>query len=147
MRAQLALQAGRVDDAAAAARAPRTPPAAPPATAPSSRTPCASSAFTALRSGDAAAARAQLEQALALDREIGASRKIAFDLLALGRAAALGGDRDGARAYYARALAVSEADRDDAAAAEARALLDSVSTRQRPGKSAAFGLSSNAAGK
>jgi Tfp pilus assembly protein PilF len=52
---------------------------------------------TALRSGDAAAARSQLEQALALDREIGAPRKIAFDLVALGRAAALGGDREGAR--------------------------------------------------
>lgn len=81
---------------------------------------------TALRSGDAAAARSQLEQALALDREIGAPRKIAFDLVALGRAAALGGDREGARAFYARALAVSEADRDSVAAAEARALLEAV---------------------
>jgi hypothetical protein len=48
-----------------------------------------------------------------------------LDLLALGRAAALGGDRDGARAYYGRALAVSEADRDGVAAAEARSLLES----------------------
>ena len=76
--------------------------------------------------GDAAAARTHLEQALALDREIGAPRKIALDLLALGRAAALGGERDAARAYYARAMAVSEADRDNAGVAEARALLEAA---------------------
>jgi len=79
--------------------------------------------FVALRSENPAAARAHLEEALAIDREIGAPRKIALDLLALGRAAALGGEREAARAYYTRALAVSEADRDDAGAAEARALL------------------------
>jgi tetratricopeptide (TPR) repeat protein len=65
-----------------------------------------------LHRDDLAGARTHLEQALALDREIGAPRKIALDLLALGRAAALAGERDAARAYYARALAVSEADRD-----------------------------------
>jgi tetratricopeptide (TPR) repeat protein len=125
VRAQLALQAGRLEGAAASARA-----ALEASRSAGDRAELANAlrilGVTALRLGDAAAARAQLEQALALDREIGAPRKIAFDLLALGRAAALGGDRDGARAYYGRALAVSEADRDSVASAEARALLEAV---------------------
>ena len=125
VRAQLSLQAGRLDAAATSARA-----ALAASRSASDRAETANAmrilGVTALRSGDAAAARSQLEQALALDREIGAPRKIAFDLVALGRAAALGGDREGARAFYARALAVSEADRDSVAAAEARALLEAV---------------------
>jgi len=79
--------------------------------------------MVSLKNGDAASARQHLEQALAIDRELGAPRKIALDLLALGQAAALGGDRESARTYYARALAVGEADRDVSVAAEARALL------------------------
>ncbi|MCD6041142.1 MAG: hypothetical protein K0R40_745, partial [Burkholderiales bacterium] len=90
--------------------------------------------LAALRAGDGAAARGHLEQALALDRDLGAPRKIALDLLALGRAAALGGEREAARAYYARALAVSEADRDNAGAAEARAALDAVDKAAATGK-------------
>jgi tetratricopeptide (TPR) repeat protein len=125
VRAQLALQAGRLDAAAASARA-----AHDASRSAGDRAELANAlrilGIAALRQGDAAAARTQLEQALALDREIGASRKIAFDLLALGRAAALAGDRDGARAYYGRALAVSEADRDGVAAAEARSLIEAV---------------------
>jgi tetratricopeptide (TPR) repeat protein len=125
VRAQLALQAGRVDAAAASARA-----ALDASRASGERAETANAmrilGVAALRQGDAAAARAQLEQALALDREIGAPRKIAFDLLALGRASALAGDREAARSYYARALSVSEADRDSVAAAEARALLEAV---------------------
>jgi len=122
VRAQLALQAGRLDDATAAARAGHDA-----SRSAGDRIELANAlrllGFVSLRNGDAANARTQLEQALAIDREIGAPRKIALDLLALGRAAALGGEREAARAYYTRALAVSEADRDDAAAAEARALL------------------------
>jgi len=125
VRAQLALQAGQLDAAAASARA-----ALAASRSANDRAETANAmrilGVTALRSGDPAAARTQLEQALALDREIGAPRKIAFDLVALGRAAALGGDREGARGFYARALAVSEADRDSVAAAEARALLEAV---------------------
>jgi tetratricopeptide (TPR) repeat protein len=125
VRAQLALQAGRLEGAAASARA-----ALEASRSAGDRAELANAlrilGVSALRLGDAAAARAQLEQALALDREIGAPRKIAFDLLALGRAAALGGDRDGARAYYGRALAVSEADRDSVASAEARSLLEAL---------------------
>jgi tetratricopeptide (TPR) repeat protein len=122
VRAQLALQAGRVDEAAAAARAGHDA-----SRSAADRIELANAlrllGFVALRSENPAAARAHLEEALAIDREIGAPRKIALDLLALGRAAALGGEREAARAYYTRALAVSEADRDDAGAAEARALL------------------------
>ena len=125
VRAQLSLQAGSLDAAAASARA-----ALAASRAANDRAETANAmrilGVTALRTGDVAAARTQLEQALALDREIGAPRKIAFDLVALGRAAALGGDREGARGFYARALAVSEADRDSVAAAEARALLEAV---------------------
>ena len=123
VRAQLALHDGRLDAAAASARA-----ALDVSRTAGDRAELANAlrilGVTALRQGDAAGARTQLEQALALDREIGAPRKIAFDLLALGRAAALGGDREAARAYYGRALAVSEADRDAVAAAEARSLLE-----------------------
>jgi tetratricopeptide (TPR) repeat protein len=125
VRAQLALQAGQNDDAAASARA-----AHDASRAAGERAELANAlrllGLTALRRGNAVDARAHLEQALVLDREIGAPRKIVLDLLALGRAAALGGERDAARAYYARALAVSEADRDSAGAAEARALLDAA---------------------
>jgi tetratricopeptide (TPR) repeat protein len=122
VRAQLALQAGRVEEAAAAARS-----AQEASRAAGDRAELANAlrllGISSLQRGDATGARTHLEQALAIDRELGAPRKIALDLLALGRAAALGGEREAARAYYTRALAVSEADRDDAAAAEARALL------------------------
>lgn len=133
VRAQLALREGRVDAAAASARAAldASRGAGQPAeTANSLRL----LGVAALRSGDAAAARGHLEQALALDRDLGVPRKIALDLLALGRAAAIGGDREAARAYYARALAVSEADRDNAGVAEARAALEGVEKAAATGK-------------
>ncbi len=78
--------------------------------------------MAALAAGDGAAARDALGEALAIDRELGISRRIALDLIGLGRASVLRGEREAARAYYERALAVSEADRDAAGAAEARAL-------------------------
>jgi len=121
--AQLALQAGRVEEAVISARA-----AQEASRSSGERAEQANAlrllGIAALRARDFAAARPQLEQALEIDREIGAPRKIALDLLALGRAAALAGERDAARGYYARALAVSEADRDTIGAAEARAMLD-----------------------
>jgi len=133
VRAQLALQAGRVDDAAAAARS-----AHDASRAAGDRAELANAlrllGIAALRRGDFVNARTHLEQALALDREIGAPRKIALDLLALGRAAALGGEHDAARAYYVRALAVSEADRDSAGVAEARALLEAADKAAATGK-------------
>jgi tetratricopeptide (TPR) repeat protein len=122
VRAQLALQAGRVEDATAAARS-----AHDASRAAGDRIELANAlrllGMTSLHGGDGAAARVHLAQALAIDREIGAPRKIALDLLALGRAAALSGEREAARAYYARALAVSEADGDHAGVAEARGML------------------------
>ncbi len=125
VQAQLALEAGRTEDAAARARA-----AQDAARGAGDRAELGNAlrllGIAALRAGDARAAQAQLEQALAIDRELGAPRKIVLDLLALGRAAAAAGERDTARAYYSRALAVSEADRDTAGAAEARAALDSM---------------------
>ena len=124
--AQLALQAGRVEDAVSAARA-----AQEASRASGERAEQANAlrllGIAALRGGNFAAARPHLEQALEIDREIGAPRKIALDLLALGRAAGLAGEPDAARGYYARALAVSEADRDTTGAAEARAMLDAPS--------------------
>ncbi len=121
--AQLALQAGRVEEAVGSARA-----AQEASRAAGDRAEQANAlrllGIAALRGGDFAAARPHLEQALEIDREIGAPRKIALDLLALGRAAGLAGERDAARGYYARALAVREADRASIGAAEARAMLD-----------------------
>ena len=125
VRAQLALQAGRVEEAAAAARS-----AHDASRAAGDRSELANALrlleLTSLQRGEPPAARSHLEQALALDRELGAPRKIALDLLALGRAAALAGEHEAARAYYTRALAVSEADRDHAGAAQARAMLDAA---------------------
>ena len=124
-RAQLALQEDRLDAAIASARA-----GLDASRSEDERAERANSlrllGLAALRTGDGKAARAHFEQALLIDRDLGAPRKIALDLLGLGRAATLGGDRDGARAFYARALAVSEADRDNAGVAEARAALASV---------------------
>ncbi|HEX9184348.1 MAG TPA: hypothetical protein VF876_13930, partial [Burkholderiales bacterium] len=78
--------------------------------------------MAAIAAGDGAGATAPLAEALAIDQGLGAPRKIALDLMGLGRASALRGEREAARGYYARALAVSEADRDAALASEARAL-------------------------
>jgi tetratricopeptide (TPR) repeat protein len=133
VRAQLALQAGRVEEAAAAARS-----AYDASRAAGDRAELANAlrllGISSLHRGDAAAARTHLEQALALDREIGAPRKIALDLLALGRAAALAGETDAARAYYTRAMAVSQADRDGPGVAEARALLEAADKAAATGK-------------
>ena len=122
VRAQLALQAGRTDAAFLAARSAHDASRASGDQAEQANA-LRLLGIVGLKNYDAASARQHLEQALAIDRELGAPRKIALDLLALGQAAALGGDRESARAYYARALAVGEADRDAAVAAEARALL------------------------
>jgi tetratricopeptide (TPR) repeat protein len=124
-RAQLSLQEGRLDAAIANARAGQE---ASRATNDQSELANALRLLgvAALRANDGAAAAVHFEQALYIDRDLGASRKIALDLLGLGRAATLGGDKEGARSFYARALAVSEADRDSAGVAEARAALATV---------------------
>ncbi len=52
--------------------------------------------------------------------------KIYLDLVGLGRASALAGELAAARAYYERALAVSEADRDTQGAREVRELVKAL---------------------
>src|SRR5262249_16286023 len=56
----------------------------------------------AIRGGDAASASNYLAEALAIDRELALPRKIYLDLVALGRASALRGDRAAARSFYER---------------------------------------------
>jgi tetratricopeptide (TPR) repeat protein len=125
VKGQLALEAGRTDQAAAAAKA-----ALGASRASGDRAEAANAlrllGGAALRSGDAAAAGAYLGEALGIDKELAAPRKIYLDLIALGRASALKGDRAAARSYYGRALAVSEADRDDEGAAKARTLIEAL---------------------
>jgi len=125
VRGLLALEAGRTDAAAASARA-----ALDRSLASADRVEAAN----AMRllgnvAGDAAAALAPLGEALAIDRELALPRKIYLDLVGLGRASALGGDRAAARTFYERALAVSEADRDAPGAAEVRDLLRALGSK------------------
>lgn len=82
--------------------------------------------IAAFRSGDAGTALARIDDALAIDRDLAAPRKIYLDLVWLGRISASRGERGPARAYYERALAVSDAERDARASAEVRALIDSL---------------------
>jgi tetratricopeptide (TPR) repeat protein len=133
VRGQIALEAGRTDQAAAAARS-----ALAASRAAGDRAETANAlrllGGIALRSGDAAGAAGVLQDALAIDKELAVPRKIYLDLIALGRASALKGDRGAARSYYERARAVSEADRDAAGAARASTLIealgDNVQARQ-----------------
>jgi tetratricopeptide (TPR) repeat protein len=121
VKGQLALEAGRHGEAADAAKG-----ALAAARAASDDAEAANAlrlaGMAAVAAGDGTAALASLTEALAIDRSLGMPRKITLDLIGLGRASALQGERDAARAYYERALAVSEADRDAAGASEARAL-------------------------
>ena len=125
VKGQLALDAGRPDAAAAAAKS-----ALDASRSSGDRAESANAlrllGYTAIRTGDAAGAAARLQEALAIDRELAAPRKIHLDLVALGRASALRGEREAARAYYERALSVSEAERDARGVAEARALIDGL---------------------
>ncbi len=122
VRGLLALEEGRTDAAAASART-----ALDASRGAGDRVEAANAlrllGNVAIRAGDAAAALAPLTEALAIDRELALPRKIYLDLVGLGRASALGGERAAARTYYERALAVSEADRDAPGAAEARDLI------------------------
>jgi len=71
--------------------------------------------------GNAAAALPNLEQALLIDRELGDPRKILADLTELAMANDAAGNRDAARNYYARAVAVSKAMNDTRGLAEMEA--------------------------
>jgi Tfp pilus assembly protein PilF len=133
VRGQLALDAGRLDQASAAAKT-----ALGASRAAGDRAETANAlrllGAVALRSGDAASATGYLGEALVIDKDLAVPRKIYLDLIALGRASASRGDRGAARGYYERARAVSEADRDADGAARARALIealgDNVQARQ-----------------
>jgi tetratricopeptide (TPR) repeat protein len=68
--------------------------------------------------GNAATALPNLEQALALDRDLGDPRKILADLTELAMASDAAGNREAARNYYVRAVAVSKAMDDSRGIAE-----------------------------
>jgi tetratricopeptide (TPR) repeat protein len=125
VKAQLALDAGRLDEASASAKA-----ALAASRAAEDRAEAANAlrllGGVAIRAGDAAAARTSLDEAFAIDKELALPRKMSLDLIGLGRAGALRGDAAAARGFYERALAVSEADRDGQGAAEARALIEAL---------------------
>jgi tetratricopeptide (TPR) repeat protein len=125
VKGQLALESGRYDAAAASALR-----ALDASRASGDRAEAANAlrllGISAVHSGDTAAAHAHIADALETDRDLAVPRKIWLDLLWLGRIDALRGERDSARAYYERALAVSEAERDAKASAEARALIDAL---------------------
>lgn len=125
VRGQLALEQGRADAAAASANA-----ALAASRANGDRVEAANAlrllGNAAIRAGDAAGALVPLGEALAIDRELALPRKIYLDLVAMGRASALRGERALARTYYERALAVSEADRDSQGAAETRDLIKAL---------------------
>jgi tetratricopeptide (TPR) repeat protein len=125
VRGQLALEAGKLDQATSSAKA-----ALSASRAAGDRAETANAlrllGTVAIRTGDAGSAASVLGEALAIDRELGAPRKIYLDLVALGRASVLKGDRGAARSFYERARAVSEADRDAEGAAQARALIEAL---------------------
>jgi tetratricopeptide (TPR) repeat protein len=125
VKGQLALEGGRLDLAAVSAKA-----ALGASRASGDRAETANAlrllGVIAIRAGDAGAATGYLGEALAIDRELAAPRKIYLDLIGLGRASALRGDRGAARSFYERARVVSEADRDAKGAAEARALSEAL---------------------
>lgn len=125
VKGQLALETGDLESAAANARA-----ALGASRAAGDRAETANAlrllGLAAVRGGNAAGAAASFGEALALDRELAVPRKIYLDLVGLGQASALKGDRRAARSYYERALAVSEAARDGRNATEARSLIDAA---------------------
>jgi tetratricopeptide (TPR) repeat protein len=135
VKGQLALEAGRLDSAAASAKA-----ALEASRASGDRAEAANAlrllGVTAIRAGDAGGATGYLGEALAIDRELAAPRKIYLDLIGLGRASALRGDRGAARSFYERARVVSEADRDAKGAAEARALSEALGDKLQAGQPA-----------
>jgi len=77
-----------------------------------------------IEAGNQRAAIPSLNEALALDKTLALPRRIYADLMLLGRAHAGIGERDAARAYFLRALAVASALKDAEGAREAQAALD-----------------------
>ena len=143
VRGQLALEAGQIDAATASANAALS---ASRGTGDRAETGHALRllGLAAMGKGDAAAALGFLEQALVIDRELALPRKIYLDLIGLGHAKASSGERDAARAYYERALTVSDADRDPQGAAAARTLIDGLGEKASQSRSAPAATQSNA---
>jgi tetratricopeptide (TPR) repeat protein len=77
-----------------------------------------------LARGELASAREALREALALDQALGLAPRIFRDLMLLGEVSEKAGQREDARTYYARALAVSAAEGDRSAETQARAQLE-----------------------
>ena len=120
LRAQVELESGRAADAARLALAAGE-------RAKGNRAEAANALRTLGRArqaqGESAAALEPLRRALELDREAGDPRKILADLAELARAADAAGDREAARGYKERGLAVSRALNDGRSAAEMEVLL------------------------
>ncbi len=131
VQGQLALEAGRIAEASAAASSALAASRAAGETAEIANAQRLLG-MAALAAGNGAAALDALREALAIDRDLGISRRISLDLIGLGRASALRGEREAARAYYERALAVSTADRDAAGAGAARSLIDALAGSASP---------------
>lgn len=125
VQAQIALDAGRPEEGARLAAG-----AGEAARALGDRSEAANALRTAGRArlalGDAVGAVQSLEEALALDRELADPRKILADLVDLGQASVAAGNRDAARSYFERALAVARAARDARSAEDIAARLRSL---------------------
>lgn len=122
LRAQLAIERGRLDEAldrAEKALAENRALHDEEESANSQRL----AANALILAGRAADAEGRLAEALATDKRIGASRKIYRDLLLSGMAARRGGNEDNARIYFHRAREVARADGYTAGTQEAEALL------------------------
>jgi len=143
VRGQLALESGRLDAATASANAALS---ASRGTGDRAETGNAQRllGLAAIRKGDAVAALGFLGEALVVDRELAVPRKIYLDLIGLGHAEVLRGERDAARSFYERALTVSDADRDVQGAAAARALIQGLGEKASLSRSAPTGGESNA---
>ncbi len=86
----------------------------------------------ALALGAAREALVRYEDALALDKALGLSRKVAADLLGLAAAARCLGRPDDARAFAERALAVALAAEDEPRAAQAREIITGTTPQRCP---------------
>lgn len=136
VKGQLALESGRLDAAVASAKA-----ALGASRSSGDRSETANAlrllGVAAIRAGDPAAASGFLGEALAIDRQLGISHKIYLDLIGLGRASTLRGERGAARSFYERAVAVGRADRNARGVSEARALMDALGDTSEPQQTSA----------
>lgn len=143
VRGQLALESGQIDAATTSANAALSAGRGT-GDRPETGNALRLLGLAAIRKGDAAAALGFLGDALVIDRELAVPRKIYLDLVGLGHAKALSGERDAARSFYERALTVSDADRDLQGASAARALIEGLGKNASLSGSAPATTESNA---